>query len=142
MKLSKIFKNTVVLILAGGSTLLYAEIKSVDIPLSSSMGDTEEYVSGGKIRNDARLNLGFSGKREQIVGLRFTGIPLKQGDTITNAYLSLVSARRRKGEAGFEIYAEASADAALLSRKKYDLSSRVLTEPYIDGKCISLGWPS
>jgi hypothetical protein len=110
------------------SLLFAAETVTLDIPVTQDM---EEIVANGKIRNDAILNLGHDRTKAQLVGLRFNKVALPQGVRITKAYLEFTARKNAEGDADFTVLAEESGNAAVLKRKRHNLSSRTLMQTQV-----------
>jgi hypothetical protein len=110
------------------SLLFAAETVTLDIPVTQDM---EEIVANGKIRNDAILNLGHDRIKAQLVGLRFNKVALPQGVRITKAYLEFTARKNAEGDADFTVLAEESGNAAVLKRKRHNLSSRTLMQTQV-----------
>lgn len=61
-------------------------LNSVDIRIASGVDDAEQRLNGSIYRNSTDLEL-TDDRGEQTVGLRFAGVAIPSGATITNAYL-------------------------------------------------------
>ena len=60
----------------------------LDVPVRASADDAEERTSTGAVTlGSGDLNLGQDGDRPQAVGMRFTGVTVPRGATITNAWV-------------------------------------------------------
>jgi len=62
-------------------------IDSVDVRVAAGSDDAEERASGSMSLNSSDLELIYDGGSNQTVGIRFNGMSIPQGATITNAYI-------------------------------------------------------
>jgi hypothetical protein len=60
---------------------------SVDVRVAAGSDDAEERASGSMYLNSSDLELTYDGGSNQTVGIRFNGMSIPQGATITNAYI-------------------------------------------------------
>ncbi|UCH24433.1 MAG: TolC family protein, partial [Trueperaceae bacterium] len=106
------------------------EIITIESRISTGTDDAEEEPSGTVNTSSADLDLSFdsSGNRtEQIVGLRFNGIIVPQGATITRAYIQFKADEAHAGDIGLLIEGESSDDAATFTDADFGISSRPRT---------------
>ena len=115
-------------LLFAASLLFAGETTTLDIPVTQDM---EETLANGKMRNDATLDLGHDRTREQLTGLRFAKVAIPQGARIKEAWLEFTAKKNAEGDADFTILTEESDNAAVLKRKRYNLSSRTLLQTEI-----------
>lgn len=112
-------------------------------PIKISVGtdDAEEVVSTGAIdRTNSDLEMAQDGSTIQMVGLRFTGIPIPQGSTIQSAYVQFTTDESQTGNTvNVRIRGEASDDAAAISTTAFDISGRTDTSASVTWSAIS-GW--
>lgn len=89
--------------------------------------DVEERVSDGRISLDSNdLELIYD-RRDQLVGMRFTGIPVPHGAAILDAYVQFQVDEVSTGAVTLTLKAEASDDAAPFTPLARDLSLRPRT---------------
>ncbi len=79
--------------------------------IAASAGDWEQFGGGGS--ND--LEFGLNGSQLQYVGIRFGGITLPEGATITNAVINLTAQESNSGAAEFTIAMEDTPTAVFFS---------------------------
>lgn len=103
--------------------------------ISSGLDDVEEDAAGAVYFDSSDIELvddpTFNGT-DQTVGLRFTGLDVPQGATITGAYLQFQSDETDGGTVAVEIRAQASDDAGAFTADTGDLSTRATTSNSID----------
>jgi hypothetical protein len=91
--------------------------------ISSNMDDVEEKSNGRMYTNSSDLELTYDGN-EQTVGLRYTGVTIPQGATITNAYVQFTTDETNSGATSLTIRAEDENNASAFSESRYNVSSR------------------
>ncbi len=98
--------------------------------INSGNNDVEEYPNGYILMGSSDLEIvdDVSGSGLQVIGLRFTGVNIPQGATITNAYIEFETDEVSNGTANFEIFGEDVDYAPAFSNASYDVSNR-LTVP-------------
>jgi hypothetical protein len=104
---------------AGGGTT------GVDVRVSASSDDAEEFPAGYVHRTSTHLELIYDGK-VQTVGVRFAGVDIPQGATIVNAYVqfqvdkasSEATSLLIEGEAADDVLAFASVNKNITSRPR------------------------
>ncbi len=107
----------------GGGTPMVLETR-----VSSSSDDAEESVSSGSMyRTSSDLELVDAGSTPQLVGMRFTGLTIPQGATITAAYIQFTVDETDSGTTSLTIRGQDADDAASFSSSSYDISSRATT---------------
>jgi hypothetical protein len=97
--------------------------------IQRSKDDAEEDVSDGSVgttSSDTEL-VYESGSNEQIVGLRFDGIKIPKGVTITNAYIRFQAKASNSGTCNLTIRGENTGASRIFSNRGYDISSRSTT---------------
>ncbi|SNT37324.1 hypothetical protein SAMN05421757_1131, partial [Tropicimonas sediminicola] len=97
--------------------------------VASGTDDAEERGSSGRMYLDSTdLELATDGTSEQTVGIRFTGINIPQGATITNAYIQFQSDEVDTGLVSLTIRGEDSDSAAVFGAADNDISTRATTD--------------
>ncbi len=113
----------------GGSTA--PTTQSLDVRISSSKDDAEERNVNGYVyleSTDLELVDDPTHNGFQVAGMRFTGISIPQGATITNAYIQFTADNTDSGTTNLVIRGEASNNAAAFSSSAYyNISSRPMT---------------
>jgi DNA-binding beta-propeller fold protein YncE len=97
-----------------------------DIRITSSSDDAEEAADGSVSRSSSDLELIDDGGA-QTVGLRFPGLAIPAGATITNAYIQFVADESQSESTNLSIRAQAAGDAATFGSADFNISSRLRT---------------
>lgn len=121
-----VFRSTVALTFLLGSLLssMHAySAQTFEKRISSNMDDVEEKSNGRMYTNSSDLELTYDGN-EQTVGLRYTGVTIPQGATITNAYVQFTTDETNSGATSLTIRAEDENNASAFSESRYNVSSR------------------
>ena len=106
---------------------------TLDIRVASGPDDAEEKPSGSMRLASSDLELTTDGSNQQVVGLRFTGLAIPAGASITAAYVQFQADEADSGAVALTVRAEAVDDAAAFVDVRDDLSSRPTT-------VASVGW--
>ncbi len=124
---------------ARAETAPQAQTYTAEIPIRTAADDLEERADTGEADAGSRdIALGCEVPRggeaqPQIVGLRFTGLPIFRGATVTGAYIQFTVDEAARSSVPFDvtIAAEAAADSAPFrdgdALPRYALSSRART---------------
>lgn len=112
-----------VAILVGSSTGCST---SLDRAVAISDDDAEENAAGGMFLRSTDLELVYDGGI-QTVGLRFTGLDIPQGATITRAYVQFTADEKQSEVTALEIRGQAADSAATFTFGAMNLSSRPRT---------------
>ncbi|MEM6963902.1 MAG: CotH kinase family protein [Bacteroidota bacterium] len=96
--------------------------------------DVEESATGEMYMNSSDIELVNDGSNgNQIVGLRFTDIPIEQGVEIKEAYLQFTSDQATSTNfSDLNIAMEASDDATIFESTDFNVSNRSLTNASVD----------
>src|ERR671925_1373223 len=105
---------------AGGSP-------SGDVRIAASSDDAEEKPSGSMDLTSSDLELVTDGTAVQTVGLRFPGLAVPQGATVTNAYIQFVADEAQSEATALTIKAQAADNAATFTTGAFNVSSRPRT---------------
>ncbi|BDD05217.1 hypothetical protein AUTU_27000 [Aureibacter tunicatorum] len=109
--------------------------------INSSMDDVEESSSGSMYTNSSDLELVADGsKGNQRIGMRFTGVNIPQGATITNAYIQFTVDETNTGSTSLTIKAQNTDNAGAFSSSSNNVSSRSLTSSSVSWN--PAGWSS
>lgn len=101
---------------------------AVDIPVRASSDDAEEVASGTVTLASGDLNMVTDGTRVQTVGMRFTGVTLPAGATITNAYVQFqVDQVDPANTCNLVIAGQTAANPATFTTAVKDVSARART---------------
>ncbi len=127
-----------------GSTVIFAADETsqqLSIPIKSASDDMEERSDGSLDFNSTDLEIcKESSSRNQLIGLRFTGLNIPKGATITSAYIQFSVDEPSKSVDPFDvkIFAEDKADAAPFANVNLTVSSRTRTAAYVNWSDIPL----
>ena len=100
---------------------IWAASPVIDIRISTDWDDSEERVGSGSI-DDGSSDLELSSW--QLVGMRFPGIPIPQGSTITNAYIVFTTDEVTADPTSLSITMEDSDNPGTFTIADFDISSR------------------
>ncbi|OEK08446.1 hypothetical protein A8C32_03075 [Flavivirga aquatica] len=108
--------------------------QTINKRIASSIDDVEESGTNGSIYTDSSdLELVNDGLRgDQIIGLRFTGINIPQGATITNAYIQFTTDETSSSGVNLTIKGEAVNDASPFIKSTNNVSSRATTSTSVN----------
>ncbi|HBA88143.1 MAG TPA: hypothetical protein DCZ75_09220 [Geobacter sp.] len=110
---------------AGGGTPV-----TVTAQVTSGNDDVEERQSGGTMYNnssDIELVYDTTTTGNQYVGLRFTGVNVPKGKTITNAYIQFTVDEVTTAATSLTVKGQAADNAATFTTATYNVSSRAKT---------------
>ncbi|HEX8684078.1 MAG TPA: hypothetical protein VF707_17285, partial [Ardenticatenaceae bacterium] len=100
------------------------------IPVQQWVDDAEEaVVDGQNSRRDGDLDLTEDPYwlGQQVVGIRFQGVPVPPGSTITRAYIEFTANKARSVPTSLLFQAEATDNAAVIEWASYNISGRPRT---------------
>ncbi len=101
----------------------------VDVRVAASTDDAEENTDTGAVsRTSTDLELITDGSKNQLIGIRFTGLNIPPGAVIVNAYLQFTVDEVSTGAAALTITGEDTDDALTFSSTDGDISSRATTD--------------
>ncbi|MGY1810948.1 PKD domain-containing protein [Blastococcus sp. SYSU D00669] len=119
----------------GGSTGV------LDVPVRAGADDAEERNSTGAVNlTSTDLDLAVDGVAPQSVGLRFTGVTVPQGATITNAYVQFQVDEATTAAANVTVTGEAADDAAAFTTAARNVSGRADTTAAVGWAPVA--WPT
>lgn len=123
------------------SATVAVTVNAVQPPLTSSIekrvlsksDDAEQYTNGTVVLNHKVLNIVYESKTtgNQDIGLRFTGLTIPQGATITKAYIEFVADKTSSGTASLTLYGEKTDNATTFTTVLNNISSRVITTAFV-----------
>jgi len=99
---------------------------SVDIRVAKGSDDVEENSSGRMSTNSSDLELIYD-NNTQVVGIRFTGVKIPMGATITNAYIQFKVDEATSKTTNLTIVGEANSNASAFSNTFRNVSKRTRT---------------
>ncbi|RUA17493.1 MAG: hypothetical protein DSY55_02085, partial [Clostridia bacterium] len=107
---------------------------TLDIRVGNGADDVEELLADGSIKttsSDLEFGQGDGwpggGDQTQKIGIRFQGVQIPQGATITSAYIEFETDETSTEATSVTFYGEASDDAVAFSATAYDVSNRTRT---------------
>jgi hypothetical protein len=99
----------------------------IEVRVAGSSDDAEEAASGNTSLGSSDLELTLDGGSHQTVGMRFTGIDIPQGATISNAYIQFQVDETSTGATSLTVQGEAIGDAPTFASVSGNISSRART---------------
>jgi hypothetical protein len=106
---------------------------TLDIPVSASSDDAEENTATGKVnRGSSDLELVDQGRQNQIVGMRFNGLNIPKGATITKASVQFQVDETHSGSAALMIQGQATDNASTFTNANRNISFRDRTNAVVD----------
>jgi hypothetical protein len=113
---------TVTVQTASGGTVLTTELR-----VAASSDDAEQRLSGNMNLKSSDLELIQDNSSEQLVGIRFAGLQIPAGATITNAYVQFTTDEVSLDATSLSIRAQAVDNASTFTTSSGDIASRVWT---------------
>ena len=108
----------------------------VDIRVSNSNDDAEEH-DGIVDFASSDLELVDDGFGVQTIGIRFTGVNVPAGASITNAYVEFETDETDIGNTSLILHGESSSDAAPFTATAFDISNRTLVSSTVAWNNVS-----
>jgi hypothetical protein len=110
---------------------------TLDIPVSASSDDAEERTSTGKMnRGSSDLELVEQGVKDQLMGIRFNGLTIPAGATITNAYIQFQVDETDSRTTNLMITGHATDNAPTFTTANANISSRDRTNAVVDWSLV------
>lgn len=118
--------------LSGNASITITVIPSgpsnqIEVRVTSGTDDAEERSTGRMRLTSSDLELVYDGGGNQTIGLRFNGVSIPQGASITNAYIQFETDEISTGGASLTLHGEASDNAATFTTTIGNVSSRPQT---------------
>ncbi|HEX5769895.1 MAG TPA: PKD domain-containing protein, partial [Nocardioidaceae bacterium] len=101
--------------------------QTVEVRLAAGSDDAEQRLTGSTSLTSSDLELTTDGTTQQVVGLRFVGLQIPQGATVTNAYVQFRTNEVSTGAVSLTLKAEAADNAATYSATSGNVTSRATT---------------
>ena len=101
--------------------------ETIEVRISNGSDDAEERISGSVSRFSSDLELVFDAGGDQTVGLRFVGVGIPSGATITDAYVQFKADEINSENTNLAIHAEAKDNASEFKSTSLNISSRPKT---------------
>jgi len=106
--------------------------------INTNNNDAEETVTGSGTGNMALtstdLDMANEGSKQYLTGLRYTGINIPQGSTITSASIQFQADKSDSADLSLTIAGQAHDNAPIFTSNQYDISSRSFT--------TTVSWPN
>jgi PKD repeat protein len=99
---------------------------AIDVRVSASYDDAEEKADGSMSRSSSDLELVYDGSNQKV-GLRFNGVTIPKGATITYAYVQFQVDESNSGATSLTIQGENADNALTFSSSSGNISSRTRT---------------
>ncbi len=131
-----------VLVLSCGSALAHwtsTAVAVTNVPVTGSADDAEESATGSVSLTSTDLELVFD-KSDQTVGLRFAGVTVPRGATITAAWVQFEVDETSTGSTSLTLRAQAADDAGPFQRTSRNISSRPRTAASV--QWLPPSWPT
>ncbi len=122
--------GAVVTILPNGISTPDPGSNVVDVRVNASANDAEEAQNGTMYLNSSDLELVYDSYKSagnQKVGVRFTGVGIPKGATVTKAYIQFTTDETKSGSTSLSIRAHNSDNASAFTSTANNISSRSLT---------------
>jgi hypothetical protein len=101
--------------------------QTVEVRVAAGSDDAEQRLTGSTSLTSSDLELTTDGTTQQVVGLRFAGLQIPQGATVTNAYVQFRTNEVSTGAVSLTLKAEAADNAATYSATSGNVTSRATT---------------
>lgn len=117
---------------AGGGSGGGGSSGTIEVRVSTSQDDAEERASGSVRLTSSDLELVNDRGRRQTVGMRFNGINVPRGASITHAYIQFQVDEPDAGSVSLTIRGEATNSAQAFNSTSHNLSSRATTNAAVN----------
>ncbi len=116
------------------------ETQVVEARVADGNDDAEEFIQdGGMYLTSSDLELAYEGIKPQIIGMRFAGLDVPRGATVTRAYVQFTVDEADTGAATLAITGQADDNAAPFTSSNHNLSSRPTTTASVPW--VPAPWP-
>jgi hypothetical protein len=103
----------------------------IEVKINSGNDDAHEVVGRGAVNlTSSDMELGVNGAR--VSGLRFAGIDIPAGATITKAYIQFQAEGSSRGAASFVIHGQDTDNALQFAKTSRNISSRTTTDASVN----------
>ncbi|MDX1303600.1 PQQ-dependent sugar dehydrogenase [Photobacterium sp.] len=109
----------------------------IEVQVTSSSDDAEERATGSMKLSSTDLELVYDGGGDQAVGMRFNGVGIPQGATITNAYIQFEADEANTVGTTLVLQGEVSDNAATFTSTRGNISSRPRTAATVTWSPVS-----
>ena len=99
----------------------------VEVRVAETVDDAEESASGRVTRHSSDLEFVVDGS-DQVVGIRFVGVEVPAGVTITRAFVQFQTDEENTEETSLVVRGEAADDAGGFTSRRFGISARPTTE--------------
>ncbi len=108
------------------STTMSVGQNTVEVRIANGTNDVEESSTGSMYITSSDLELVNDGN-DQVIGIRFPGVNVPKGVTITNAYLQFKVDETSSGATSLFLQGEANSNALVFTNTTHNVSSRIRT---------------
>ncbi len=106
---------------------------TLNIQVSTSSDDAEESIDTGTVKpGSSDLEMGNQGNKNQLIGMRFNGLNIPEGATITNAYIQFQVDDTHSGNTSLIIEGQATDNALTFTNTNANISIRDRTNTVVD----------
>lgn len=120
----------------GAASAIGISVGTVSSRIASSMDDVEERADGSMYTNSSDIELVYD-NGNQVVGLRFLGLGIPQGATITSANIQFACDEANSGAANLTIKGHDADNSAAFSTVANNVSSRATTSASVNWNPVS-----
>ncbi|MFP5370551.1 MAG: PKD domain-containing protein, partial [Actinomycetes bacterium] len=114
--------------------------EALDVPVRAGSDDAEQASGGGVDLTSSDLELAVDGSKVQTVGLRFTGVTVPEGATITNAYVQFQVDEAKTAGANLTVAGQAADNPGTFTTASGNISTRQKTAATVAWAPAS--WPT
>ncbi len=114
--------------------------QTLTVPISGVNDDIEQNLTTNTLDHNGDLELGVDGTTAQMVGLRFQGVAIPQGATISNAYVQFTADETNSQPADINIRGQAADSAAAFATTLSNLTNRAQTTAVVNW--VPAFWPT
>lgn len=105
---------------------------SPEIITSTSSGNDDAYEIGGSVTTSSSNLILSNGTNTVYTGLRYDGLNIPQGATITSAFIRFTSATYNAAATNLQFKGELASDSAEFTTTSNDISGRAMTSASVD----------
>ena len=110
----------------GNCNNLPDDIRILNLSVSQGTDDAEERSNGSMYLNSSDLELIYDGSNQRV-GMRFTGVSIPQGATVSKAYIEFQTDETNSGSTSLTFRGHDTDNAATFTSASNNISSRGLT---------------
>ena len=116
---------------------------TLDVPVATGNDDAEQKLNGNIVLNSSDLDLmnDAGNTLMSVIGIRFAGVNVPPGATITNAYVQFTADEATTVTSNLRVRAQLAPTPATFAAVKNSISSRPVTAAFVDWS-VTGGWPT